>query len=73
MAHATAVLEMIQRPRPMARTVEVPEIVLNRLIRVEILARQYRDAGDVRQRARALTGLYAEIAMIEASEWDYDH
>lgn len=73
MAHATAVLAMVQRPRPGARTVEVPEVALNRLIRVEILARQYRDAGDSRQRARALTGLYAEIAAVEAAEWDYDH
>lgn len=73
--HGDAMLTMLQRPNPArpVRTVEVPEVVLNRLIRVEILARQYRDAGDVRQRARALTGLYAEIAMIEAAEWDYDN
>lgn len=75
MAHAEHVLEMLTRPNPArpVRTVQVPEMALNRLIRVEILARQYRDASDVRQRARALAGLYAEIAIIEASEWDYDH
>lgn len=72
--HAEHVLAAIQRPNPArpVRTVEVPEVALNRLIRVEIFARQFRDAGDSRQRGRALSGLYAEIAAVEAAEWDYD-
>lgn len=75
MAHAETVLAMIQRPNPAhpARTVPVPETVLNRLIRVEILARLFRDARGSRQRGRALSGLYAVLAEIEAAEWDYDH
>lgn len=40
MAHATAVLTMLQRPRPWeGRRVEVVEAELNRLIGVEIAAR----------------------------------
>lgn len=69
--HAEHVLTMLQRPRPV-RTVQVPEVALNRLIQAEILARQYRDAGDSRARGRALSGLYAVLAEIEAAEWDYD-
>ena len=74
MAHAEMVLEMLTRPNPAhpARTVPVPEIVLNRLIRVEILARLFRDARDSRQRGRALSGLYVALDAVEESEWDYD-
>lgn len=74
MAHAATVLAMLTRPNPAhpTRTVEVPEVALNRLIQTEILARRFRDAPDSRQRGRALSGLYAVLAEIEASEWDYD-